>query len=65
MYHSDESAVQKQKRPAWAPSFFLRIDKEMYHFVGQEIIIEEALDSYAGMIWPAVSTTFATSLSSV
>ncbi|KAM8761644.1 uncharacterized protein mettl21ca isoform 1-T3 [Acanthopagrus schlegelii] len=49
----DESAVQKQKRPAWAPSFFLRIDKEMYHFVGQDIIIEEALDSYAGMIWPA------------
>ncbi|XP_073319938.1 protein-lysine methyltransferase METTL21C-like [Pagrus major] len=48
----DEPAVQKQKRQAWAPSFFLRIDKEMYYFVGQKIVIEEGLDSYAGMIWP-------------
>lgn len=65
VYHSDESAVQEKKRPAWAPNFFLRIDKEMYHFVGQKIIIEEALDSYAGMIWPAVSITFATSFTSI
>ncbi|XP_044056301.1 uncharacterized protein LOC122878043 [Siniperca chuatsi] len=49
----DESAVQKQQRPAWAPCFFYRAGKEVYHYVGQEIIIEEALDSYAGMIWPA------------
>ncbi|KAM9366997.1 uncharacterized protein mettl21ca [Symphorus nematophorus] len=49
----DESAVQKQQRPAWAPCFFCRIDREVYYYVGQEIIIEEGLDSYAGMIWPA------------
>ncbi|XP_041795620.1 protein-lysine methyltransferase METTL21C-like [Chelmon rostratus] len=49
----DESAVQKQQRPAWAPSFFYRLDKQVYNYVGQEIIIEEALDSFAGMIWPA------------
>ncbi|XP_051234184.1 uncharacterized protein LOC127351071 [Dicentrarchus labrax] len=49
----NESAVQKQKKPAWAPCFYYRLDKEVYHYVGQEIIIEEGLDSYAGMIWPA------------
>ncbi|XP_076592862.1 uncharacterized protein mettl21ca [Chaetodon auriga] len=49
----DQSAVQNQHRPAWAPSFFYKVDKEVYYYVGQEIIIEEGLDSYAGMIWPA------------
>ncbi|XP_037650068.1 protein-lysine methyltransferase METTL21E-like isoform X4 [Sebastes umbrosus] len=49
----DESAVQKQKRPAWTPCFYVRTDKEAYYYVGQEILIEGALDSYAGTVWPA------------
>uniref|UniRef100_A0A673AIH5 Uncharacterized LOC115410785 n=1 Tax=Sphaeramia orbicularis TaxID=375764 RepID=A0A673AIH5_9TELE len=49
----DESAVQKQQRPAWAPHFFFILDKEVYNYVGQQIVIEEAVDSYGGMIWPA------------
>ncbi|XP_063324366.1 uncharacterized protein LOC134622690 [Pelmatolapia mariae] len=49
----DQSSVGKQQRPAWAPCFFYRAGKEVYNYVGQEIIIQEALDSYAGMIWPA------------
>ncbi|XP_028432281.1 protein-lysine methyltransferase METTL21C isoform X1 [Perca flavescens] len=49
----DESAVQKQQRPAWAPCFFYKADKEVYNYVGQEIVIRGGLDSYAGMIWPA------------
>lgn len=59
MCHSDESARQKQQRPAWTPGlgFFSRTEKEVHYFVGQEIIIEEGFDSYAGMIWPAVSIT--------
>ncbi|XP_074522613.1 uncharacterized protein mettl21ca [Halichoeres trimaculatus] len=48
-----DSADQVQKKPAWAPCFFYSLSKEVYSYVGQEIIIEEGLDSYAGMIWPA------------
>ncbi|XP_032389682.1 protein-lysine methyltransferase METTL21C [Etheostoma spectabile] len=49
----DESADQKLQRPAWVPCFFYKADKEVYNYVGQEIIIRCGLDSYAGMIWPA------------
>ncbi|XP_056268215.1 protein-lysine methyltransferase METTL21C isoform X2 [Pseudoliparis swirei] len=49
----EESAAQKQQRPAWAPSFYYRADKEVYYYAGQEIVIGGALDSYAGMVWPA------------
>ncbi|XP_018539350.2 uncharacterized protein LOC108888033 isoform X1 [Lates calcarifer] len=48
-----ELAAQAQQKPAWAPCFFYRTDKEVYYYVGQEITIEGAFDSYAGMIWPA------------
>ncbi|KAM7405985.1 hypothetical protein PAMP_000392 [Pampus punctatissimus] len=51
--YSKESSVQKQQRPPWAPCLFFRTDKEVYYYVGQKIIIEEGLDSFAGMIWPA------------
>ncbi|XP_053176058.1 protein-lysine methyltransferase METTL21C [Scomber japonicus] len=50
---TEESSVQKKKKPAWAPCFFIREDKEVYYYVGQKIIIQEGLDSYGGMIWPA------------
>ncbi|TKS70307.1 Protein-lysine methyltransferase METTL21C [Collichthys lucidus] len=49
----DESGDQKKQRSAWVPNVFFKVDREMYHYVGQEIVIEEGLDSYAGMIWPA------------
>lgn len=52
-----ESAALLQQKLTWAPFFFYRTDKEVYHYVGQEIVIKEGLDSYAGMIWPAVSVT--------
>ncbi|XP_031702710.1 protein-lysine methyltransferase METTL21C-like isoform X2 [Anarrhichthys ocellatus] len=47
----DESAAQKQPRARsyWAPSFYLRANKEVYYYVGQEIFIEGVLDCYAGM----------------
>uniref|UniRef100_A0A3Q3D490 Methyltransferase 21C, AARS1 lysine n=1 Tax=Hippocampus comes TaxID=109280 RepID=A0A3Q3D490_HIPCM len=49
--HNSE-VVHKQQRQGWAPCFFSRPDKEMYNYVGQEIVIQEGFDSYAGMIWP-------------
>ncbi|XP_049452394.1 uncharacterized protein LOC125901063 [Epinephelus fuscoguttatus] len=48
----DKSAVQTQQRPAWAPYVHYKPDREVYHYVGQDIVIDGALDSYAGMIWP-------------
>ncbi|XP_038556776.1 protein-lysine methyltransferase METTL21C isoform X2 [Micropterus salmoides] len=47
-----ELAVQKQQSSPWAPWFFCRATKEVHYYVGQEIVITEGLDSYAGMIWP-------------
>uniref|UniRef100_A0A672GXP6 Si:ch73-244f7.3 n=1 Tax=Salarias fasciatus TaxID=181472 RepID=A0A672GXP6_SALFA len=49
----EEDTVQKQQKPSWAPCFFHYAGKEIYSYVGQRIVIEEAFDSYAGMIWPA------------
>lgn len=55
--YSDESVVQRQQKLAWSPSmaFFHSTVKEVYSFASQDIVIEEGLDSYAGMIWPGVS----------
>ncbi|XP_068163332.1 uncharacterized protein [Antennarius striatus] len=51
----DESTPQKQQKTGLGPGlgFFGRMDKEVYYYVGKEIVIEEGFDSYAGMIWPA------------
>ncbi|CAN9507239.1 unnamed protein product [Ophioblennius macclurei] len=49
----EEETVQKQKKPNWAPQFFQYAGKEVYNYVDQRIVIEEAFDSFAGMIWPA------------
>ncbi|XP_061597621.1 protein-lysine methyltransferase METTL21C-like [Cololabis saira] len=51
----DSSAGTQQKLSACAPRYYYTLCKEVYSFVGQEITINEALDSYAGMIWPAAS----------
>lgn len=48
-----EGPCDQDKHRAWAPSFFYTMDQERYHFVEQDIVIQEALDSYAGQIWPA------------
>lgn len=55
---SDESVVQSPQRSAWSAGvgFFGSTMKEVHFYVGQDIIIEEGLDSFAGMIWPGVSS---------
>ncbi|KAM6943572.1 uncharacterized protein mettl21ca [Xenentodon cancila] len=52
---ADSSAGTQQKLSAWAPRFYYTLGKEVYNYVGEKITIDEALDSYAGMIWPAAS----------
>ncbi|XP_072770848.1 protein-lysine methyltransferase METTL21C [Nerophis lumbriciformis] len=58
MKQEEEENEKKQKdvcekRQGWTPCFFRRPDREKYFYVGHDIIVQEALDSYAGMIWPA------------
>ncbi|XP_056319980.1 uncharacterized protein LOC130233792 [Danio aesculapii] len=38
---------------SWAPTIYYRPGKEVYHFMGEKITIEEALDSYGATVWPA------------
>uniref|UniRef100_A0A8C6TV63 Si:ch73-244f7.3 n=1 Tax=Neogobius melanostomus TaxID=47308 RepID=A0A8C6TV63_9GOBI len=47
----EESCAQIEQQS----SFFYRKDKEVHHFVGQDILTEEALDSFAASTWPAVT----------
>ncbi|XP_072267826.1 protein-lysine methyltransferase METTL21C [Pyxicephalus adspersus] len=37
---------------AWAPTVYSCFGKEQLWFAGYEIIIQEAIDGYAGVIWP-------------
>uniref|UniRef100_A0A8C6LGD5 Uncharacterized LOC107381139 n=1 Tax=Nothobranchius furzeri TaxID=105023 RepID=A0A8C6LGD5_NOTFU len=56
---SDDSQIEElafgkpQKPSIWAPCVYYRPGREVYSYVGHKIVIEEGLDSYAGMIWPA------------
>ncbi|XP_052401639.1 uncharacterized protein LOC127948875 [Carassius gibelio] len=38
---------------SWAPTIYYRPEKEVYHFLGQDITIQESIDSYGATIWPA------------
>ncbi|XP_037103408.1 protein-lysine methyltransferase METTL21C [Syngnathus acus] len=49
----ESEVVHEQHRQGWTPCVFFEANKEMYHYVGQKIVIQEGLDSYGGMIWPA------------
>lgn len=50
-----ETEPQQQEKQAWAPTTYSKFGKEVFCYVGQEISIFEALDSYGAVIWPAVS----------
>ncbi|KAK6291611.1 hypothetical protein J4Q44_G00373950 [Coregonus suidteri] len=50
-----ETEPQHQKKQAWVPTTYSKFGKEVFCYVGQEISIFEALDSYGAVIWPAVS----------
>ncbi|XP_070968246.1 uncharacterized protein [Oncorhynchus clarkii lewisi] len=48
-----ETEPQQQKEQAWAPTTYSTFGKEVFCYVGEEISIFEALDSYGAVIWPA------------
>ncbi|KAK1890766.1 Protein-lysine methyltransferase METTL21C [Dissostichus eleginoides] len=53
---TEESDIKEQYKRAWAPCLCIRIDKDVFYFAGQKIIIQGALDSYAGTVWPGALT---------
>lgn len=50
---SEDSQLSCQK--IWESKYSYLPGKEVHYFMGHKIIIEESLDSYGAMIWPAVS----------
>ncbi|MEQ2247373.1 hypothetical protein ILYODFUR_008713 [Ilyodon furcidens] len=48
-----EDSNQTVVRRNWVPSIICRIDKDIYHYVGQDIVIYESFDSYGAVMWPA------------
>lgn len=58
------SAVPAKKEPtersSWAPAVYCRLGKEIYYFLGYEIKIQEGIDNYGGVVWPAVSMKHST-----
>lgn len=57
MHRSVESPGQKQETGLTPHiGFFNSLQREVYYYADEKIVIEEGLDSFAGMIWPAVSS---------
>ncbi|XP_073698813.1 uncharacterized protein mettl21ca [Garra rufa] len=50
---STENDKQQEYTRSWAPTIYYRPGKEVYNFLGQEITIQESIDSYGATIWPA------------
>ncbi|KAL7852739.1 hypothetical protein SRHO_G00185240 [Serrasalmus rhombeus] len=51
-YDSENNAQAIYQR-SWAPCVYYRLNKEIHYFMGHQITIQESIDSYGGMIWPA------------
>uniref|UniRef100_A0A3Q3JT11 Uncharacterized protein n=1 Tax=Monopterus albus TaxID=43700 RepID=A0A3Q3JT11_MONAL len=50
----EEKDVEKEDRaPAWVPHVISTLIKDVYHYVGQDIIIYESIDTYGAVMWPA------------
>ncbi|XP_068435845.1 uncharacterized protein [Clinocottus analis] len=47
------TADQQDRPPAWVPSTNSRLDRDVYHYAGQDIVIHESIDSFGAVMWPA------------
>uniref|UniRef100_A0A3P8V634 Methyltransferase 21C, AARS1 lysine n=1 Tax=Cynoglossus semilaevis TaxID=244447 RepID=A0A3P8V634_CYNSE len=47
------SINQLVQPPLWAPKIIYSLAKEIYHYVGEDIVIYETIDSYGAIMWPA------------
>ncbi|XP_051982396.1 uncharacterized protein LOC127643639 isoform X2 [Xyrauchen texanus] len=50
---SSENGKQQDFKRSWVPTIYYSIEKEIHHFLGQKIVIQESIDSYGATIWPA------------
>ncbi|XP_040917341.1 uncharacterized protein LOC121197609 isoform X2 [Toxotes jaculatrix] len=51
---TEQAPQKKQDRaPAWVPSIICCCSKDVYHYVGQDIVIYESIDSFGAVMWPA------------
>ncbi|XP_067298413.1 uncharacterized protein [Pseudorasbora parva] len=50
---SEKGRAENKCTRSWAPTVYYRPEKEVYHFLGQDITIEESIDSYGATVWPA------------
>ncbi|KAK9980439.1 hypothetical protein ABG768_000047 [Culter alburnus] len=50
---SEEGNTKNEYVRSWAPTIYYTPGKEVYNFLGQEITIQESIDSYGATIWPA------------
>ncbi|XP_037552876.1 uncharacterized protein LOC119429290 [Nematolebias whitei] len=48
--NTKEEMCVKEK---WAPSILYSTTKDIYNYVGEDIVIYESIDSYGAMMWPA------------
>ncbi|XP_036413436.1 uncharacterized protein LOC118798176 isoform X2 [Colossoma macropomum] len=48
-----ETSGQSANRRAWEPKLYYIPGKEIHYFLGHKISIEESIDSYGALIWPA------------
>ncbi len=56
------ASTEPPERRSWAPVVYYSLSKEIYYFLGHEIKIEEAIDHYGGVVWPAVSIKHSTAV---
>ncbi|XP_067258754.1 uncharacterized protein [Chanodichthys erythropterus] len=50
---SEKVNTENEYVRSWAPTIYYTPGKEVYNFLGQEITIQESIDSYGATIWPA------------
>ncbi|XP_019214827.1 protein-lysine methyltransferase METTL21C [Oreochromis niloticus] len=48
-----EIKKQTALKENWIPSIVCSLTKDIYHYVGEDIVIYESIDSFGAMMWPA------------
>ncbi|XP_066510429.1 protein-lysine methyltransferase METTL21C-like [Hoplias malabaricus] len=48
-----ETSAQLASLKAWKPNMYYIPNREIHYYLGHKITIEESIDSYGAMIWPA------------
>nr|XP_043872644.1 protein-lysine methyltransferase METTL21C-like isoform X1 [Solea senegalensis]XP_043886609.1 protein-lysine methyltransferase METTL21C-like isoform X1 [Solea senegalensis] len=49
----DVTGQTQTRAPVWYPSVICSLGKDIYNYVGHDIVIYEALDSFGAVMWPA------------